>query len=100
MDMDDDLALAGGNSSGEASRDPFSRAMLMKDDSGKYPIKMPCGHIYNWNTIMSKRQGVWGLKTCAGLSLASLPPQSQSSHPRQFTCREFSLVGLATLHSF
>jgi hypothetical protein len=100
MDMDDDLALAGGNASAETNVDPFSRAILQKDDSGKYPIKMPCGHIYNWNTIMSKRQGAWALNICAGLSLASLPPHLQPTHPRQFTRREFSPVGLATIHSF
>lgn len=74
MDMDDDLAVVGGNSSGETNKDPFSMAVLQKDASGKYPIKMPCGHIYNWTTIMGKASnGKWQLATCSGMSPASLP---------------------------
>lgn len=49
--------------------DPFSRGALHRDKaSGKYPVMMPCKHVYNYDTVMNKnRNNQWALPNCAGL---------------------------------
>jgi hypothetical protein len=70
MDFDDEELVV--SSTGGQSTDPFSRQALAKDTAtGKYPLMMPCKHVYNYATIMSKKsQGIWALTKCAGESLS------------------------------
>jgi len=70
MDIDDDLAVVNdGPSNGAQLKDPYSQLPLAKEqESGKYPIAMPCGHIYNWSMIMErktqKNKTTWMLEKC------------------------------------
>mmetsp|Transcript_5297 Transcript_5297/g.12777 ORF Transcript_5297/g.12777 Transcript_5297/m.12777 type:complete len:249 (+) Transcript_5297:115-861(+) len=69
MEMDDELAVVSDGPSNAANmKDWYSQALLHKDPaSGKYPVMMPCGHLYNWDTVMgrsNKKNQIWTVEKC------------------------------------
>mmetsp|Transcript_38113 Transcript_38113/g.74480 ORF Transcript_38113/g.74480 Transcript_38113/m.74480 type:complete len:247 (+) Transcript_38113:107-847(+) len=79
IEIDDELAVMGGQAGGsvDTQTDPYTQTLLQKDrESGKFPVKMPCGHLYNWSSVTSKRQNKWCLEKCA---VAGCPSQAWPS---------------------
>lgn len=47
-------------------KDPFT-TLDLKEENGKWPLALPCRHVYNYSTVMDKnpRTGKWNLDKCA-----------------------------------
>jgi len=62
LEEDDDDVMVGESRAPE--KDPLTQGLLVKQN-GKFPLKMPCGHVYNVDTVTARSGiGAWKLTVC------------------------------------
>jgi len=78
-DDDDDVMLDPSDSQMISDKDPFSTLplkMVVVDGVERWPLALPCGHVYNYETIMAT--GRHTLKKCAVAACDGHVPKDKS----------------------